>query len=241
MKLEWPIFTSTSPLLLFRPMLIRLFRIIYSKSLPSNRAIAWETDSAFHDAAIAGLLRDKRTRASISEESDVAMLFSDTLISKWLPTKAKQHVPRSKRRCLHPAECTRPRMHRLPALAATPVFKSPRSQTKFFDKCHHHLFELILNGRCQVGRMIEGSYYIFIIFIFRPPIQKEQICCKDCFLFIYYPPPPEMLVTWEIEKLLAGHLRFLANGKTYYGIYGINCDTGVGYSGPRYWPAFMLT
>lgn len=47
--------TSTSPLLLFRPMVMRGFLIVNSKSLPSNRAIASPCVSELH-AALDGLV-----------------------------------------------------------------------------------------------------------------------------------------------------------------------------------------
>lgn len=65
-------FTSTSPLLLFRPTEIRDWRIKYSKSLPSNLAIAIPFGSGFH-LFLAGLvgadwfLRANNARASLSE------------------------------------------------------------------------------------------------------------------------------------------------------------------------------
>lgn len=72
MKLEWPMFTSTSPLLLFRPTEIRDWRIKYSKSLPSNLAIATPFGSGLHFllAGLAGadwFLRANNARASLSE------------------------------------------------------------------------------------------------------------------------------------------------------------------------------
>ena len=70
MKLEWPIFTSTSPLLLLRPITMRFWRIIYSKSLPSKRAIAAPFGSGLH-ARLDGLagadFRANNAQASLSE------------------------------------------------------------------------------------------------------------------------------------------------------------------------------
>ena len=66
MKLEWPMLTSTSPLLLFRPMVMRCFLIVNSKSLPSSLAIAVPTQSGLHDVLV-GLvgadLRASKARA----------------------------------------------------------------------------------------------------------------------------------------------------------------------------------
>ena len=61
--------TSTSPLLLLRPMVMRLCRTMYSNSLPSSRAIAAPFDSGFH-CILEGLagadLRASRAQASLS-------------------------------------------------------------------------------------------------------------------------------------------------------------------------------
>ena len=65
-------FTSTSPLLLFRPIEIRDCRIMYSKSLPSKRAIATPFGSGLQ-ARLAGLdgadlpVRANKAQASLSE------------------------------------------------------------------------------------------------------------------------------------------------------------------------------
>lgn len=63
-------FTSTSPLLLFLPIVMRDWRIRYSKSLPSKRAIADPFGSGFH-ATLDGLagadLRANNAHASLSE------------------------------------------------------------------------------------------------------------------------------------------------------------------------------
>lgn len=68
-KLECPIFTSTSPRLLFRPMLILCCRIMYSNSRPSNLAIAAALGSGLQTIFV-GLdgadLSDSRAQASLS-------------------------------------------------------------------------------------------------------------------------------------------------------------------------------
>lgn len=49
-KLEWPMLTSTSPLLLFLPTVMRGFLMVNSKSLPSKRAMASPLVSWVHTA-----------------------------------------------------------------------------------------------------------------------------------------------------------------------------------------------
>lgn len=69
MKLEWPILTSTSPLLLLRPMVICFWRTRYSKSRPSRRAIAVPVTSGAHCTfeGLAGAdLSARRAQASLS-------------------------------------------------------------------------------------------------------------------------------------------------------------------------------
>ncbi len=103
MKLEWPIFTSTSPLLLLRPMVMRVWRIIYSKSLPSNRAIAGFFGSGLH-ARLDGLagadLRANNAHASWSEgwcNVDILAKKSNTKMAAWAKAKQGYLVPG----CLH--------------------------------------------------------------------------------------------------------------------------------------------
>ena len=88
MKLEWPIFTSTSPLLLLRPITMRFWRIIYSKSLPSKRAIAAPFGSGLHALreGLAGAdFRASKAQASLSEgfcNVDILM-FKHTKMAAW--------------------------------------------------------------------------------------------------------------------------------------------------------------
>lgn len=69
MKLECPIFTSTSPRELFLPITIRLCRTKYSKSLASMRAIASPRSSGLHwiFEGLAGAdFNDNKAQASLS-------------------------------------------------------------------------------------------------------------------------------------------------------------------------------
>lgn len=69
MKLEWPMFTSTSPRELFRPMIIFFCRTMYSNSRPSILAIAVALLSGFHCTllGLAGaLFNAKSAQASLS-------------------------------------------------------------------------------------------------------------------------------------------------------------------------------
>ena len=88
MKLERPIFTSTSPLLLFRPILIFCWRIVYSRSLPSKRAIAVPLLSRLH-ATLDGLagadLRANNAKASLSEGwciPDIARVYHTKMAAR---------------------------------------------------------------------------------------------------------------------------------------------------------------
>ena len=98
-KLEWPIFTSTSPLELLRPMVMRVWRIMYSKSLPSNRAMADPFPSGFHDwwTGLAGAdfpVKESNAKASFSADfCNVAMPVRYKHSQNGFLTKAKQ--PRS--------------------------------------------------------------------------------------------------------------------------------------------------
>ena len=108
-KLEWPMLTSTSPLLLFRPMVMRGFLIVNSKSLPSSRAIAIPTQSGLHDVLV-GLvgadLRANKARAWLFVGCcipDIAKCCTAKDGSSWA---GKQHIPDF---CLHPIAS--PTMH----------------------------------------------------------------------------------------------------------------------------------
>lgn len=95
MKLERPIFTSTSPLLLFRPILIFCWRIVYSRSLPSKRAIAVPLLSRLH-ATLDGLagadLRANNAKASLSEGWCIPDIARSTT-PKWQLEKRKTSWP----------------------------------------------------------------------------------------------------------------------------------------------------
>lgn len=96
MKLEWPIFTSTSPLLLFRPMEMRCFLIIYSKSLPSNLAIISPWGSGLHArrAGLAGAdFRANNAHASLSEGFCNVDILKKQNRPKWLPSQSKTRLP----------------------------------------------------------------------------------------------------------------------------------------------------
>lgn len=81
--------TSTSPLLLLRPMVIRLCLTMYSNSRPSSRAMGAPFDSGFH-CIFVGLvgadLRARSAQASLScvlEYVDmVSIFFPPIYISK---------------------------------------------------------------------------------------------------------------------------------------------------------------
>ena len=70
MKLECPIFISTSPLLLFRPIVMRVLCISNLKSLPSRRAIALPLGSGAHwilEGLAGAELRDNSAQTSFSD------------------------------------------------------------------------------------------------------------------------------------------------------------------------------
>lgn len=112
-KLERPILTSTSPLLLFRPMEIRGCRIVYSNSLPSNRAIAVPLLSGLHttrDGLDGADLSANNARASLSVERwvpDMLLFSAHQNGSSW---KGK-HLPRT---CVYikPVSHNAPRLRR---------------------------------------------------------------------------------------------------------------------------------
>ena len=79
MNEEWPIFTSTSPLLLFLPMTIRFCLIINSNSRVSSRAMAWDSmlGAYWMLEGLAGAdLSANRAQASLS---DALLKFDMTL------------------------------------------------------------------------------------------------------------------------------------------------------------------
>lgn len=87
MKLEWPMFTSTSPRELLRPMKILFCRTMYSNSRPSIRAMATPLFSGLH-CTLEGLagadLRARRAHASLSWDLDCAAI---SLLRIWLPRR----------------------------------------------------------------------------------------------------------------------------------------------------------
>lgn len=72
MKLEWPMFTSTWPLELFRPMTMRFCRIRYSSSRPSSLAITPVTSWSGAHCTLVGLPGIDLSACSVQSGSDMA-------------------------------------------------------------------------------------------------------------------------------------------------------------------------
>ena len=103
MKLDSPMLTSTSPLLLFRPIIMCVFLIINSKSRPSKRAIGSilvVNGSSDNYLYICNLLWANSVHFRQSYpfyKRDIASLYTANT-SKWLPDqKAKQSLPWAER------------------------------------------------------------------------------------------------------------------------------------------------
>lgn len=134
-KLERPIFTSTSPLLLFRPIVIFCCLIVYSMSLPSNRAIASPLLSRLH-CTLDGL-----AGADFRANNAKASLFEGWFIPDIARAHRSKMAAREKENKLAGVYIELwPRMHRAECLQQRAVVCTNVSVTYFCSLCVHSIF-----------------------------------------------------------------------------------------------------